>query len=148
MSIGDNDAPGVLVLQSGGSTNVIEADASTPGSDTAPFTDQYQVVLTTKPTADVVIDIAPQATKTSNRPPFVFSAAVDNVAVTELGFTESSDPTISLTSGKPAPDDGRLGGDLIFSIDLTPDDNGDTPIQVSLNQKTTIAHKPIKSTKG
>lgn len=143
VSIGDNDAPGVLILQSGGSTNVIEADVTTPGHDTAPFTDQYQLVLTARPTADVVIDVAPQPTKTSGRPPFVFSAAGDNVAVSELGFTESSDPTISLTSGQPAPDDGRLGGDLVFNIDLTPDDSGDAAIQVTLSQADMAAYQSI-----
>ena len=143
VAIGDNDAPGVLVMQSGGSTNVIEVDDATPGATGAPFTDQYQVVLTAKPNANVVIDVAPQATKTSGRPPFVFSADVDNVAVTELGFTESSDPTISLTSGQPAPEDGRLSGDLVFDIDLTPDDNSDAAVPVTLSQADMAGNQSI-----
>lgn len=143
VQIGDNDAPGVLVMQGGGSTNVIEADATTPGSGAAPFTDQYQLVLTARPDSDVVIDVAPQPTKTSGRPPFVFTADVDNAAVTELGFAESSDPTISLTSGNPAPEDGRLGGDLVFEIDLTPNDNTDAATQVTVAQAETAGNESI-----
>lgn len=143
VQIGDNDAPGVLVMQGGGSTNVLEVDGTTPGFELAPFADQYQVVLTARPDSAVVIDVAPQPTKTSGRPPFVFSAEAGNVAVTELGFTESSDPTISLISGNPAPEDGRLGGNLVFEIDLTPDDDTDAAVQVVLTQAETADNQSI-----
>ncbi|MCK4691291.1 MAG: hypothetical protein KAT20_05765, partial [Desulfuromonadales bacterium] len=143
VEIGDNDAPGVLVLQSGGSTNVIEVEDAVPGNSTSPYVDQYQVVLTARPDAQVRVDISPQPTKTSARPPFKFSAAADNVAVTELGFSESSDPTISLTSGGPAPDDGQLSGDLRFNIDLTPDDDSDALITVVLAQADMSGYQSI-----
>jgi Ca2+-binding RTX toxin-like protein len=44
----DNDTPGVLVTETGGSTNVSEAGAG----------DSYQVVLLTQPAADVTINVA------------------------------------------------------------------------------------------
>lgn len=143
VQIGDDDAPGVLVIQSGGSTNVLEVDNTVPGNQAVPYVDQYQVVLTAKPTANVVIDVAPQATKTSARPPFVFSAAANNVAVTQLGLAELSDATISLASSKPAPDNGQLGGDLIFNIDLTPDDGIANSIKVTLARPAMSAYQSI-----
>uniref|UniRef100_UPI00359439CF beta strand repeat-containing protein n=1 Tax=Haliscomenobacter sp. TaxID=2717303 RepID=UPI00359439CF len=64
--ITDDDVAGVTVTQSGGSTNVTEGGA----------TDDYTVVLTSQPTANVTVSITPgtQVT-TSPTPSLTFSAA-------------------------------------------------------------------------
>ncbi|MBI3464734.1 MAG: hypothetical protein HY000_17010, partial [Planctomycetes bacterium] len=48
-NVTDNDTVGVVITQSGGSTNVVEGGV----------TDTYTVVLTTQPTADVTITLMP-----------------------------------------------------------------------------------------
>ena len=64
VDIGDSDVPGVMVVQTGGSTDVIESDAALNKTD-APFVDSYALVLTACPDADVTLTISPQETKTS-----------------------------------------------------------------------------------
>ncbi|MEM4406832.1 MAG: hypothetical protein QXS68_07275, partial [Candidatus Methanomethylicaceae archaeon] len=61
----DNDAPGVLIQESGGSTDVIEGGTF---SDEAPFSDTYTVVLTSQPSSNVIVNITPIGTKTSRGP--------------------------------------------------------------------------------
>ena len=55
VSVYDNDAPGVLVLQSNGSTQVVKDDPSTAGDQSVD--DTYTVRLTQAPAADVTIAI-------------------------------------------------------------------------------------------
>ncbi len=58
--ISDDDAPTVLVRESGGSTDVIES--SSPG---AIHTDSYDLVLTAAPTSDIIVTVTPEITKTT-----------------------------------------------------------------------------------
>ena len=54
LNIADNDTAGVVVRETGGSTDVVEGSAGG---------DSYSLVLTRRPTADVVIKVLPQITK-------------------------------------------------------------------------------------
>lgn len=54
--------PGVQITHSNGSTNVIEGYAL---GDGVPFTDSYEVVLTSQPTADVIVTVNIENTKTT-----------------------------------------------------------------------------------
>src|SRR5438309_7635856 len=56
VSIADDDAAGVLVRQTDGSTDVIESDG-VAGNTAAPFVDTYSIVLTSPPTSNVTVDV-------------------------------------------------------------------------------------------
>src|SRR5262249_31729835 len=85
--VSDDDAPGVLVRATDGSTDVIEST----GQDGAPWVDAYDVVLTRAPEAGqtVTVRVAPQATRTS-RGGTSFSAVQVEVSA---GAASSSDPS-------------------------------------------------------
>src|SRR5207253_10254018 len=62
VDIADNDTPGVRIIESNGSTNVIEYTDGAFGTtqvDNAGFprNDSYQIVLTAPPTQDVTVNI-------------------------------------------------------------------------------------------
>ncbi|MBN2429796.1 MAG: hypothetical protein JXK94_15785, partial [Deltaproteobacteria bacterium] len=62
VDIGDSDVPGVMIVQTGGSTNVIENNLD---KIDAPFVDSYELVLTARPDSDVTVTVTPEETKTS-----------------------------------------------------------------------------------
>ncbi len=72
IAITDNDSAGVTITQSGGNTTVTEGGA----------TDTYQVVLNSQPTADVIVNLTPNAQLTTNATSLTFTAANWNVAQT------------------------------------------------------------------
>jgi Ca2+-binding RTX toxin-like protein len=61
--IADNDTPGVLITETGGSTNVAEGGAG----------DSYQVVLLTQPTDNVTITVAANSQLTENPTTLIFT---------------------------------------------------------------------------
>jgi Ca2+-binding RTX toxin-like protein len=70
--IADNDSPGVRVIESNGSTNVIEYTSGAFGTTATqvdnvgfPRIDSYQLVLTSQPTADVIVNVVSNPTRTS-----------------------------------------------------------------------------------
>jgi hypothetical protein len=67
--IADNDSPGVRVIESGGSTNVVEFTDGRFGVSAAsagfPRNDQYQVVLTSAPSQPVTVTITSSPMRTS-----------------------------------------------------------------------------------
>ncbi|MCC6124179.1 MAG: FG-GAP repeat protein, partial [Pirellulales bacterium] len=70
--IADNDAAGVQIAQSGGSTNVAEGGA----------TDSYTVVLTAQPTANVTITLTPNGQVSVDKTTLTFTSSNWNVAQT------------------------------------------------------------------
>ena len=80
--IADNDTAGVIVRETGGSTNVAEGaiDSNPIASDT------YTIVLSSKPTANVVIKVLPQITETT-RGKLRYDAVQVTVDQAELIFT-------------------------------------------------------------
>lgn len=104
-SIADNDAPGVRIIESDGSTNVIEFDPALapPGAPAAagfPMIDTYQVVLTQAPktaaqtgTVDEVITvhIDPRETRTSRTGGIVNFADQVEVSLDGVNFFSSID---------------------------------------------------------
>lgn len=71
-NIADNDAAGVSIIETGGSTNINENGT----------TDTYNVVLNTLPTADVTITITPDAQSTAGPSPLTFTTLNWNVPQT------------------------------------------------------------------
>ncbi|RLL51276.1 calcium-binding protein [Mariprofundus sp. EBB-1] len=71
-----DNSPGVVIHQSGGTTNVTEFDAAVvpPANQVR---DQYDVVLTAAPTADVFVNATPELTRTYNAA-LAFDAAANN----------------------------------------------------------------------
>ena len=64
-NITDNDTAGITITESSGSTRVVEGGA----------TDSYDVVLTSQPTANVVITITPDAATTVNHSSLTFTSS-------------------------------------------------------------------------
>ncbi|MGH7145389.1 MAG: hypothetical protein ACREJ2_14865 [Planctomycetota bacterium] len=77
----DNDIAAVVVVESGGSTDVTEGGA----------TDTYTVQLATQPTADVVVTVTPDGYTTVAPSPLTFTAATWNVpqTVTVTAFDDN-----------------------------------------------------------
>ncbi|MFN2611440.1 MAG: hypothetical protein ABR507_11310 [Actinomycetota bacterium] len=104
--IGDNHWPGVRVIESGGSTNVIEqhaggsfgnqADAFT-GSPILPALDDYTVALTKQPTADVYVTVQAQPTRTSQTGGIVSFAQQVDVSI-DGGSTWGQTKVLHFTS--------------------------------------------------
>ena len=72
VTITDNDTPGVQIAESSGSTAVVEGGA----------TDSYSVVLTTQPTANVVVTVAPNSQLLVDKPTLTFTTGNWNLAQT------------------------------------------------------------------
>lgn len=70
--ITDNDTAGVSVTESGGTTNITEGGAQ----------DTYTIVLTSAPTADVIINISTDAQATTDVPGVTFTSSNWSVAQT------------------------------------------------------------------
>jgi len=83
--VADNEIGGVLIRESGGSTNVIEADGSHPEMGSSPFIDSYTVVLTKAPSAPVTIHIVPQLTNTGGTRNQTFTAPAPGPQTFTLG---------------------------------------------------------------
>ncbi len=101
----DNEIPGVLVLESDGSTNVIEVDDSVTVGSGAPWTDTYFISLTKAPAAGetVTITVRAEPTRTSRLDIRSFTQQVelcydDPSAAGACGLTEDTfSDTITLT---------------------------------------------------
>ncbi|MDT8419498.1 MAG: calcium-binding protein, partial [Desulfuromonadales bacterium] len=130
VNLADNEAPGVIITESNGSTNVIE----TPDNDGVPWTDTYDVVLSKRPDQDVYVTITPEETLTSNvEPPSyaqvtVSSSAPDSVdngdGTITLKFTKDNWNTAQ-TVKVAAIDDTRVdGGDVKVFADTLYTVNG------------------------
>ncbi len=63
VEIADNEVPGVIIHETGGSTDVIETTAHI--GDSTPWSDSYTVSLAARPSADVWISVTPDFTKTT-----------------------------------------------------------------------------------
>jgi len=106
VDVADNEVASVVVIESDGSTDVVEGGA----------TDTYQVVLTKQPTADVTIDmdaIKTRTTGSNNSGNFAYfqeQVLVNDVAATTLTFTTTNWNTPQ-TVAVSAIDDTIIDGD-------------------------------------
>lgn len=77
VTVNDDDAPGVTVVESGGSTTVNEDPSALD------HTDSYTVILDSRPTADVTVPIATDITKiTADKASLTFTYATWNIPQT------------------------------------------------------------------
>jgi Ca2+-binding RTX toxin-like protein len=92
VEIADNEVPGVIIRESGGSTDVIET--TTHEADGAPWTDTYTISLASAPAGDVWITVLPDFTKSTRGRirydlPQVKVSGGNADAVTELRWLEN-----------------------------------------------------------
>lgn len=85
VNIADNDSAGITKTESGLSTDVTEGGA----------TDSYDLVLTSQPTADVVITLGPDAQVTTGAPTVTFTSVTWNTpqSIVVTGADDSIDET-------------------------------------------------------
>ncbi|MCH7511042.1 MAG: pre-peptidase C-terminal domain-containing protein, partial [Chloroflexi bacterium] len=100
VDVADNDAPGVLITQTDGSTDTIEGAR----------TDTYSVVLTMAPSEDVVVDVTPLETRASRGPIFSFGQQV-TVDQSALTFTTANWFTPQIVTVTAIDDNFVDGGD-------------------------------------
>jgi Ca2+-binding RTX toxin-like protein len=133
----DNDAAGVLVQQSDGSTRVIEAGATLTGT---PFSDSYTVVLTKQPTSNVTIHVDPAETPTAGSlkenfvggpsttqftllkaPTLVSGVMVDGLALPSAQFSTNGQ-TLTLTPTAPLREGAKIKVTYRFDSGANPTD--------------------------
>jgi hypothetical protein len=126
-NVTDNDSLGVNVAQSGGSTDVSEAGA----------TDSYTLVLTSQPTADVTISLAPDA-QVSVPASVTFTSAnwstpqpVTVAAVNDLLFEGAHTGTI--THGASG---GGYAGVAIANVVANVADDDPVPVDLAVSSRT------------
>ncbi|MCU0755100.1 MAG: hypothetical protein MUE46_08265, partial [Xanthomonadales bacterium] len=121
----DNDEAGVILVESGGATTVTEGGA----------TDTYTLVLTSQPTANVVIAVNPNAQLTTAPTSVTFTAANWNVAQTvtvsavdDAVAEGSHSGTVShaVTSG-----DAGYNGQTVAGVTATITDNDNAGVVVT-----------------
>ncbi|MFC1587868.1 CFI-box-CTERM domain-containing protein [Planctomycetota bacterium] len=109
-NITDNDTAGVSVTESGGSTDVQEGST----------TDNYTVVLTSKPTANVTITISPDADSTVGANPLTFTdlnwSAAQTVVVTPVDDAANEGGHTSIITHSAASGDNNYNGIAIASV--------------------------------
>ncbi|MCB9453913.1 MAG: hypothetical protein H6672_20975 [Anaerolineaceae bacterium] len=119
-NVTDNDTPGVAITESGGSTDIAEGGV----------TDTYTVVLTTPPTANVVITVTPDAQCTALPSPLTFTAGNWNVAqtvtVTAVDDAVIEGPHTCVITHAATSGDAAYDGIAIADVTANVTDN-DTP---------------------
>lgn len=104
--IQDDDAPTVLVRETDGSTDVIEvkkgggAPESIPlaqDTDTAPWIDHYDLVVTAEPSDPVVITVTPQITKTTRTGGIRHDAVQVQISSADGRVVANPDGTLTVT---------------------------------------------------
>ena len=95
--VADNEVPGVLVLETDGSTNVVEVDSGVSVGSTAPWLDTYQVVLTKQPGVGeiVTVKVLAEPTRTSRLDIRSFTPQVGSATTTRASPRTASSPALS-----------------------------------------------------
>jgi uncharacterized delta-60 repeat protein len=124
-NITDNDVTGVVVVQSGGSTNVTEGGA----------TDSYTVVLTSQPTANVTVTLTPGSQLTATPLTLIFTAAnwsvPQTVTVTAVDDLVVEGTHTSTITHAAASSDATYNGFAIASVTATITDNDTAGVVVA-----------------
>ncbi len=98
VNITDNDSAGVIVTQSGGSTDITEGGA----------TDTYTLRLNSQPTADVTVTVAPDS-----------QATVDHGTLTFTTANWSTPQTVTVTAVNDAVAEGLHSATIVHSASST-----------------------------
>lgn len=124
VNITDNDSTGITVVQSGGSTTVSEAGA----------TDSFTVVLSSQPTANVVVTLTSGSQLTVSPATLTFTPANWNVAQTVTvaavndGFIEG--PHAAAVNFTVTSADAGYNGFAVAGVSASIADNDDVPVVV------------------
>ena len=117
----NDDIAGVLITQSGGSTNVTEGGA----------TDTYTVALTSQPTSDVTITPSPDSQVTVNPPSLTFTAAnwyvPQTITVTAVDDNVYEGDHTGLITHSSASSDSFYNGITVGSVTANITDNDPPP---------------------
>ncbi len=129
--ITDNDAAGISVLESGGSTDVTEGGA----------TDAYTLVLTCQPAADVTVNLSPAASVSVNPASIVFNAsnwsAPRSVTVTAVDDCAAEGTHIGLISHSAVSADPGYSDIAIPAVMANVTDNDFASVSVSESDGST-----------
>ncbi len=116
-SITDNDTAGVSITESGGAVNVTEGTV----------TDTYDIVLTSAPTADVVITINPDSQSTTDLPSVTFTTlnwdTPQTITVTPVDDSLAEGAHISTISHAASSSDANYNGIAINDVVANITDN-------------------------
>jgi len=137
VDIADNDAPGVRIIQSDGSTNVIEFDESSGVAPlgTFPKNDTYQVVLTKAPELGetVTVNILAEPTRTSRTGGIRSFIEQTQVSSDNISFNFTAALTFDATNWDTPQ------AVFVRALDDTRVDGGDTKVfPVTLDQVNSI----------
>jgi len=122
-NVTDNDAAGVTVTETGGSTDV---------NETGPTTDTYTIVLDSQPTADVTITVDPDeqmdvGAGAGVADPITFTTADWNVprtvVATAVDDAVPEGPHVSTITHTAVSGDGNYDGRVIADVDVNIIDN-------------------------
>jgi hypothetical protein len=125
VTIVDDDTAGVTLIQTGGSTNVVEGGA----------TDTYTLVLTSQPTANVTITVTPDAQLTASPTGVTFTPGNWNVAqtVTVVAVDDAiveGPHTGTITHGAASADPG-YNGLVVAAVTASITDNDNPGVTIT-----------------
>jgi hypothetical protein len=128
--ITDNDTAGVQITQSGGTTNVAEGGA----------TDSYTVVLTSQPTANVTVTVAPNSQVSVDKTTLTFTSSNWNVAQT-VTVTAVNDALVEgnhtgTITHTVASSDSNYSGLAVAGVTAQITDNDSTTAGVQITQSS------------
>jgi len=135
VTITDDDTAGLSIVESGGSTSIIEGGAG----------DNYTVVLTSQPTSSVTVTLTPDSQSTVSPNPLTFTTGNWNVAqtvtvtavndsVAEGNHTSSISHLATSTDGKY---NNLAGGTVVASIT----DNDTASVTISQSSNSTVVNE-------
>lgn len=131
VNITDNDVPAIAVTESGGSTDVTEGGA----------TDTYSFVLTTQPTADVVITVTAGAQLARAPASLTFTAADWNipqdVTITADDDAVDEDLHMDTVTHSVASGDGSYDGMAVRDVTVNITDNDTAGVTLTASGGTT-----------
>jgi hypothetical protein len=124
-SITDNDTPGVSITESGGATNITEGGA----------TDTYTIVLTSAPTANVVISMNPDTQSTTDLPSITFTNldwnSPQTITVTAVNDDVAEGNHSSTISHTASSTDANYNGISINDVVASITDNETAGVSIS-----------------
>jgi hypothetical protein len=146
VTVMDNDTAGVTLTQSGGTTAV---------SEVGPSSDNYTIVLKTKPTADVTVTITPDAQVTLGAGAGIaiiktFTALNWNtpqtVTVTAIDDSAAEGPHTSTLSHSLSSDDANYDGRVVSNIVVSVTDNDVAGVTITQSGGSTDVSEATSTT--
>jgi putative cell wall-binding protein len=133
VSITDNDTAGITITQSGGSTNATEGGAG----------DSYTIVLTSEPTANVVVTLTPDSQTGATPSPLTFTTGNWNtpqtVTVSATNDLVAEGPHLGSVHHDVASGDGNYNNFSVSDVTVNITDNDTAGVTVTQSGGSTQA---------